>query len=1846
MNLEIVCQKIKRLLALLLAVLLFFNLWIRDTAVVFAVNGSRKEDRAVYEQSDSLSYLGQTLDGSVYAGIVSVTSKDGQISESEKGEFTDSLSYTKNSVIPEYVYVLDKEKNVKKAALKPLVFDDSVPELTITEPVDHEQWTTEKMIVAEAADTNLYGIYYTENEEVMLSEMLTAIPKELKELEGNTLYIKENLSEEKVYYFYAVDKAGHVSETKKAAVKKVDCQKPKIEIQSIQHVGYDKERGIYWKSNEPIKLSFAVTDHLSGIKNIKINDQEITEGISENRQRADVVYEITSAGSYQITVEDEAGNKVSGEVINVRQDTQAPEKIAYIRFISDAKGANAEFQEEKEGSWISQIFKMAENHWKKIWGKREVGFEVYVYDAISEIVSVQMSYEGIGDAKTEEIKKIAVHDGGKKKRIDGVDYQIFYGSIPCSAYETLVMKKISIDSLRDAAGNETKNIVLENTEGNALIYLDSVNPEIVSVEIQTEDGTACEEVFDEEYYDNEKRYAVVTLAERFFGEEEIPVYPKLIVNQKISGEKDRTSPWEEAAALSTAVWTKAEGVEDQWFAKAELPAEKDTEIEYQLVIDGYQDGAGNVLNSRNTDENGNFTSKLLVIDTLAPKITQYTEERTTECTIDGTEVLRNDTGTENLKVCFTLDENEAYYEKSKENLTITLYRDQETDPVAVWKADDLNPETNGREHSYSFVYDGENNTENKFHAEITYADQAGNGLVCAENLGFMQSTEKTDTCIGKEFIIDHVNPVLGVVYSEASNVVNSKGEKTKGNKEPVSGYTAYYNKDITVTLSLEEMFGHLGAEDGLEHFEFFIQKDGEALKELPKITWIHDGRKHTAEFTLEALADHSNDGDYQFTVKYRDCAGNLMNTENVETSNEAVEKEKNSVYTSPKLVIDTIAPEITTSYENGDICQTVKSALGSFRDYLNRSCPNFVIKIKDRNINGTEVKKKLENSVSVTDIHEIAIKNTKIKESINKIKEGIRCAKGNENPETMKIVLSLATDGNYRIPVVFTDLAGNQAIVKGLTPEADYGTHYTEYVTKDSTAPKLKLSYSTDDKANYWEWGYFFAKSKMTITAKAEDEISGIEKIVFKVVDENGKELVRTKAFQEPTASGKYQVTIPLDTEDFKGSVYAETVDYAANTESEIRGYIVESTSKHSATGKAEITTITRPSRTVNGVDFYNEDITFKILLQDTYSGIAKWQYLGGHTLKYEKDYKASVGTDLNSKLTDKEKDILYTVEETLRLDAAANNENKIFVAAEYTDNVGHRLDVMREYNIDITKPVITVDYDLNNPANGKYYKETRTATVQIRERNFDPEDVEWIITTTDGSLPEISGWSQSGSGDNTLNVCTVAFTSDSDYTFSLKFMDMAGNVADYTRVDEFTIDQTEPKVTVTYDNNSCRNEYYYDASRTATIDILEHNFDPSAIEILVTADDSTAEIPHILGWSQNGDHNITTIIFNYDAEYTFDIAGTDLAFNELADYMPDHFVVDQTAPELEIFDIEDMSANNGEVRPGIRYHDTNYDSNGAVILMTGYNNGAVEINVTRKQETNGMELKLDDFAYVQEQDDLYTMKATVYDLAGNRSEETVMFSVNRFGSVYTYDEATAALVGENGKYYTKTEQALKITETNVDTLEFKEITVNFNGKLRTLKEGQDYTVKASGTEVTWKQYQYNIKADNFKEEGTYVVTIYSEDRAANRSDNNTKGKKIAFVVDKTNPSILVSGIETNGQYKSSSQEMFIDIDDNVLAAKVSVIIDGAETIFDAAKIAELDGRICISVDAANHAQNIKITAADAAGNSSETEITNVRVNANVFMLFYLNKAVFYGTLCSGAVLTALLWRFLSGKKK
>ena len=161
-------------------------------------------------------------------------------------------------------------------------------------------------------------------------------------------------------------------------------------------------------------------------------------------------------------------------------------------------------------------------------------------------------------------------------------------------------------------------------------------------------------------------------------------------------------------------------------------------------------------------------------------------------------------------------------------------------------------------------------------------------------------------------------------------------------------------------------------------------------------------------------------------------------------------------------------------------------------------------------------------------------------------------------------------------------------------------------------------------------------------------------------------------------------------------------------------------------------------------------------------------------------------------------------------------------------------------------------------------------------------------------------------------------------------------------------------------------------------------------------------------------------------------------------------------------------------------------------MTLIGANNGNVEVGKVVSAIQNGQFMKFNDFARTEEMDDLYKLQAKAVDKAGNETQKEIMFSVNRYGSVFILDNDTKDWLktGDEGYTYIREEKEVGIREINVDAIESRSITVNRDGDLASLKENTDFTVKNSGSDAQWKEAHYVIAKNNFEEEGNYTVIL------------------------------------------------------------------------------------------------------------------------------------------------------------
>mgnify|MGYP004551411803 CR=1 FL=1 len=1083
-------------------------------------------------------------------------------------------------------------------------------------------------------------------------------------------------------------------------------------------------------------------------------------------------------------------------------------------------------------------------------------------------------------------------------------------------------------------------------------------------------------------------------------------------------------------------------------------------------------------------------------------------------------------------------------------------------------------------------------------------------------IAFDRAGNSTGMSDDKTVVADNTKPVISVEY-----------DNNKHDSKNTTFYTAKRTATITITEAnfFTEAFDKTYLKITVVRTDDNGKKTTTVLKNADLTTPFEDsnGNVHTAKL------DFVEDGDYTFTIDYTDFSGNKAGTY------------------STSFTIDKTRPTIDVSYDNN-------SAKNSKYFKADRTA---TITINEHNFDASRVVAKVTNKNATGTVGDYAayLKNAK---------------NWKTNGNTHTATIRFTTEADYTFNISYSDKAGNK------NKAVNYGKSVAPgEFTIDKTAPtKADIRINNESvKATKGVAFEKFYRNSVTVKYSVNCDISGLDNITYQKVDD-------VAGYSADGSWTAYANTGVKVSPSEKFVIYFRAEDKAGNvTIINSTGIVVDSKAPTGETYAPEID-IKPESANKNGL--HNKDVSVDLnVIDPAYSGNnadSNGYYSGINRITYRisttdtQAEETGVLFDVNEGITSgsvyDNDSLVSSWTGSINIDAATFNSNNVVVEITATDNAGNtRVTTNEMINvpiaIDVTKPEINISYNNNSVDSESLFKADRVATIAITERNFKSDNVKIKITNTDGVIPAVSGWKKTGGTgnlDDTIWTATIPYTADGDYEFSIEYTDLADNRSDGavyaagTQVPEkFTIDKTLPVIDVSYDNNSASNGNYYNAGRTATIVITEHNFDSSRVTVTLTAtDDGTvAALPTVSGWTDNGDRHTATVSYSNDSLYTFDIAVKDKAGNDAADFAKQTFYVDKTAPSLTISGVADLSANSGEIIPVISYADTNYDDANVSITLTGAERKAVALDGAYSDQHNGKIFTFNNFPEKKEVDDIYTLTATLTDKAGNTTTKSIRFSANRFGSTYALPKATEELNGS----YTQSGKDVVMTETNANQLKNIKVILFKNGETITLKEDDDYRIDVKGGNGQWYEYTYTVYSANFADDGVYRLSFSSEDDAGNKAENtlDTKNKEISFSVDKTKPDIVVTNIENGSTYPVDKLTVTMSASDNILLKTMSVYLDDYDkeyktwTAEDIAKTIDADGNFTFDIDGnSTGAHKVKVICTDAAGNEQTVEITDFYVTTNLFVRFYNNKVLFFGTIGGVIVIAAAIVVLLVLKKR
>lgn len=581
-----------------------------------------------------------------------------------------------------------------------------------------------------------------------------------------------------------------------------------------------------------------------------------------------------------------------------------------------------------------------------------------------------------------------------------------------------------------------------------------------------------------------------------------------------------------------------------------------------------------------------------------------------------------------------------------------------------------------------------------------------------------------------------------------------------------------------------------------------------------------------------------------------------------------------------------------------------------------------------------------------------------------------------------------------------------------------------------------------------------------------------------------------------------------------------------------------------------------------------------------------------------------------DAKITGRDANLATELTSTVTVDA---NYNDILLIVELTDNAGNTSYDYVAFGIDKTAPQIQVEYtSAVAPQSGSYYSKTRTAHITITEHNIRTEQVALLIEKCLDSARtfdkkdtkayregfKITGKTLlqkgSGNGDNRQYRIKVDFTGDGNYRIkTLKCTDNVGHAntaVTYGKYNaagnrdavsgsnktRFTIDKTAPKIHVALNlNDRVKNKKYFNATRTATVTVTEHNFNAKAFEnqLKATLNGKGIAVPSVSAFRQeNGtDRWIATVTFVADGDYVLNFKTTDKAGNSYKTVAGDfsgaaaqNFTIDKTAPQLTIGGITTNTAYKKVPTIVVKEADNNASTITSSAVGTCFDSQSKMAKRTVKvsaknsgQLTADHQLQNTVTYTAVEQDGYYIVTAQCVDMAGNQSQvQRKVFTKNEKGAVYVVSDDLAAL---NNGYANKTavaKQSLVVTEYSPTEIQSPEYYININGKkkdgLVTMEKGQHHAGE-------WYVNTYTISSKDILAEGKYALYIKSTTKLDGKNTvvNNSSENKdlhrlnIQFTIDNTNPYVRITGLEKHLYSNTKVQTVTFSVSESNLASIV-----------------------------------------------------------------------------------------------
>lgn len=472
--------------------------------------------------------------------------------------------------------------------------------------------------------------------------------------------------------------------------------------------------------------------------------------------------------------------------------------------------------------------------------------------------------------------------------------------------------------------------------------------------------------------------------------------------------------------------------------------------------------------------------------------------------------------------------------------------------------------------------------------------------------------------------------------------------------------------------------------------------------------------------------------------------------------------------------------------------------------------------------------------------------------------------------------------------------------------------------------------------------------------------------------------------------------------------------------------------------------------------------------------------------------------------------------------------------------------------------------------------------------------------------------------------------------------------------------------------------QIYFNTAQTAVIEVVEHNFYGSDMNIVVkskasgtahTADDEGwYYIGYASNWKHNGDKHTLQIKFEQDGIYTISLSPIDRAKNTAPGISSAIYEIDTTNPQLykrndqyatdkdfvttpyrEVYDEEKKESP----APSVEFEDLNFDriEIEAVIYRPEYKNGKEfgEVKVDSLSEELSGSIKNKKFTLSDfKKDGVYSLTYVAVDKAGNKSEpinDTYFRMIETDVLAYINNSSVKE---KTGYYFLMDEDGNPISKKASD---FKDLSISVI-KLKGDKESGVLTLRDD--EQKYSPEDYTAVEDTKISEtaiiteaqlpASYFTEIFRDDSLDTRMHLSVSIDKNAYLdlasihIDNEPPTAIKPDDFVNWQNYFFTKEVTISLTNisetlNANACKVyECPRDGerAEIPFEYDK-----EKKTLTFTLSEGLHNIDITLVDEAGNESNLDrVKNLRVGN-----FRLYLCVGIGVMFIGVIIGIVLWR-------